>query len=672
MPQDSRFREFLIQPVTGLLDTRSNPDELQENGYRWVDSFRVTQKNKLCRSTGWRRFLSKDVYNNADLHDQLSGYDRQHFTFAFRAKTLAGFSKLYLGTQNRIYAFNNATENWKVIADQMGGPAESGCPERRFSGADLNNIAVFTNNFDPCVYHSVDQPSIEDGEQAVSPIPDMDRLKISKVAIVYQWNNLMFYANVVMDGQRLTNRVLWSDYKRPLSLVPGSSSLAGRFDFDSGDDILGVLELGDSLFFYTSNGTWEARITGTTQVLTFNKRFRPSKYTGDRCLAFPNTLVSNGDSHFYWGRDGVYKYDFFEQVPQRVEWIHKASSIIFDDLSSRCKVHVGGFNSSHKEIWWSWARQGDDCPSMTFVINTEYPFSYFIPKGFSVFVNHTPFPVKSLRTWILENCICTLGELDIYGGGFVKEGGFCIAETDIVCATRPANFISGIAYTDPIDAEIVSESYLNPPDSDALHALLGETTEEDLCGDEYTAGECNASNSFLMVLVDDQCLKEEADVYYRELCVGFTGCGAYTKLGYRSILRSGPVALKHPSDDKVVNRFAIEHHPTPASVPSKILLRIGVASQAVDPNSASGRCVIQWEDQDGKEIQCLSDVDAARHAQDNTRPNDEMEWPLYQTGRYFYYELTIVNEDVDPQDTGGAVCFSRYSFNAALASRPVQ
>lgn len=663
MPENAVFKEFEIKPVNGLLDTRSTPDEVPENGYRWLEYVRTTQKNRMCRQNGFQKFLAEDNYNNADYHDQLQGYDRQDFEFSFSAASLAGFSKLFLASQNRISAFNNSTKNWAVIADQMNAAPES--------AAVLNNVVIFTNNLDTPKQHFLDQPSIEPNVQAVSEIPDLIRLKVTKVGVVYSWNNLMFYANLVMDGQRVTNRVIWSDYKRPLSLVPGSGSLAGRFDFHNGDHILAILELGDSLFFYTANGHWECRTTGGVQVLAFHKRYAADK--GLRCLVYKNTLVSDGESHFYWGSDGIYKYDFYDTKPVRVDWIHRASSVIFDDLNQAdCTVHVGGFHHRHKEIWWSWARGGETRPSMTFVINTEYPFSFFMPKGFMTFVNHFPYKLKSLREWLLENCVCTLAELDAYSGGFVKEGGFCNPETEIDCATRPVNFASGTTKVDDTDPEIESEDYINTPDPDSLHALLGVIVEEDLCGAEYRIGECNAEPLFLMVATEDQCLKEDADVYFHEICVGFTGCGQYQRRGYQSLARSGPIALKKPSDDKTVNRFAMEMHPSPATVPAQLKLRIGVSSNAVDPNSASGRCVIQWEDEDDKSIECLSDADVAQHTADQTRPYDEMEWPLYQTGRFFYFEWRIVNADVNPPDTGGACCFSRYSFNMSLTPRPVQ
>lgn len=661
MPASSKYKEFQIHPVTGFLDTRSTADEVPPNGYRRMINMRVTQLNRLSRMAGWRKAFDKSTYNNADLHDQLSGYTREQLTFTHSARTLAGFSKLFASTKTRIYALNDATENWEVISDNRTADIES--------AAHLENVVVFTNNQDPPGHYFIDQPLIEG--QGVADIPDLKRLNVTKVGLVIEFNNVMFYMDLVRDGIRRTNEIIWSDYKRPVSLYPSTGSLASRFTLDAGDNILGAMPLGDSLFIYTSLKIWEVRAVGLPQIFSFTRRYNPGK-PGLRCLAYKHTLVSNGDSHFYWGTDGIYKYDFYDTKPDLVDWIHRASADIFSDLNQdACNAHVGGFNQSRNEIWWSWARGGETVPSATFVVNTQFPFCSFLDYGFTAFVTHNHRKHTSLRDWLKEQCICTVADLGAFGGAFTKEGGFCSGETDPNCPTRPLNFTSGTTKIDTDDPTIESEDYLAVPDATSLAALLENVTAESLCADEFGEGKCGGKAAFVMVSAEDNTLKEDADVFYREVCTNFTGCGNYQKRGYRSLGRSGAIALGHPSDDKEVVRFAAEIHPEPASVPAQIFLRIGVASQAVDPNSASGRCVILWEEQDPKLIDCLSDVDAARHIAENTRPSDELEFGLFQTGRYFYYEFEIRNDNVTPKDTGGACSISRLTFNAALVPRPL-
>lgn len=666
MPKSPCYKPVNIKPATGFLDTRSTPDEVPFGGYRWVENWEVTQKHRLCRMTGWRRLLDKEEYNNADLHNQV-GYLPQPLTMGFEAESPAGFSKLYVASQSRLFVLNGSTDNWRVAVDSLGGTPEDGCSERRLYAAQLGNVVVFTNNFDAPFYTAIDQPPMGDSDLSVAPISDFNELNITKVGVVVQWANLMFYMNIVQDGERISNRIIWSDYKRALSVRPSDASLAGKFDLFSGEAILNAMPLGDALLVYTTKGIWEVRAAGTEQTVSVTKRYTPEKH-GHRCLAYRNTLLTSGDAHYYWGVDGIYMYDFYENQPKLVDWIHRASAIVFDDLNrSRCEVHHGTYFPDKKSIIWSWAKGVETCPSMTMVVNTEFPFVSLTRKGFTMFTNCRLDKPMTVRDFILERCICTLAGLESAGGGFTKEGGFlCKEETDATCAVAPQSFYSN---TPLVEGDIEMENYLGEPDADSLFALLGDATVDDLCGDEYTREECHANRVFIGAASEDNCLKEFADVYYRERCTSTAGCGTYLKDGYQSILRSGPLDLGIPDDDKNVKRFAIEPHPVPTSIPAQMELRIGISSQALDPNDAAGKCAIIWEDEEPRRLECLGQVDAEQHAKDGTRPSDEMEWGLYMEGRFLYYELTVTNPWVTPADTGGAVCLSRITFDAAAKPR---
>lgn len=653
-------------PVTGLLDLRSLPDLINYRHYRWVEGFEVTEKKRLCRMPGWRRLNARENYNNEDLHDRL-GYPRQHFTFGYQAETNAGFSKLFVGTQNQIFAKNNTSGNWQVIWDGFGGPIEAGASERRMMAGQVNDTLVFTNGLDPIRYHVIDQPQ-EDSGQFVSDIPDLETLNITKAQIVISWNNLIILANLVEDGERRANRIIWSDFRRPLSYVPKHDSLAGAQTLDSGETILCIMPLDKSLLVYTSKGIWEGIVTSSaSRALSFVRRYTPPPLSNNEdLLAFKNTLVSTGSEHWYWGKDGIYRYSMYDPAPVREEWLHGATALIFDDIETgRCNLHVGGWQSTKKTIWWSWARPGENVPSMTMTVNVAYPFVNIIKKGFTTFFNYEPDVLKSLRSFILERCICTPAELEQYGGGFEREGAYCLPQQEPECVgERPANFYKSSNIT--VD-DVEVEDYTGSPDADSLYSLLGSVTVQDICAAEYTADECNAESLFCFAAAEDLTLKEVADVYYRERCIGYTGCGTYVKDGYRSILRSGALHFNRPDDNKIAQRFAYSFAAGIAVKPSSLILRIGASNQPHDPNSSRGRCVIQWEEQDPMLLECLSDVDAAQHAADGTRPDELAEWPLYWIGNYLYFELEIVNPDVDPVDTGGNVCFSRWTLNVGYS-----
>lgn len=427
-------KTFTIQPVAGPLDMTSSPDGVPFGGYRYVENFETNpQDRKLQRMTGYERLLPTELYENADLHYRY-GLPRQHLPFAFEAKSPVGFTKLFAATQNTLFSKNNATQGWRVIWDEFGGdPDLVGCSEVILQAANVNSTVLFSNDFDDPVYHVIDQPANSAGK-FVQPIADFVTLKITRVGFLYAWNNLVFAANVVMDGVRQTNLVLWSDYKKPLSYVPNpDSSLAGRKFLAYGEVVLNAAELADALLLYTNRGVWEIRVSdavdgdGNPVVLSFTKRYTPDK-SGSRCLKFKRTLITTGDDHYYAGEDGIYKYNFYMPRPEIEEWSRRASSHLFINNTlnkSRCATHCAGYDTAKKAYWFSYALAGETCNSETLVMNTETHFSSVVKEGFSFFLNYNPRSLLSLRQWLLDNCICGLAAL--------TEQDLCIVETPQVC-----------------------------------------------------------------------------------------------------------------------------------------------------------------------------------------------------------------------------------------------
>ena len=670
MPVSNAFRPVTIQPMTGLMDLRSTPDEVPVGGYRFVENWTVPQLKRLQRMPGWTKAFPDDSpYNNGDLHDQLEGYTPQHVTMLFEAPTPAGFKHLFAGTQNRIYARNPSTGNWRVISDLLGGVAQVGCPEKRFYGASLRHNVLFTKGVDPIMHHVIDQPLIETNVQGVTTIADLDRMGITRAKVAVSFGNLMFLMNIEQDGRWYPNRIVCSDFDNAVSYFPGAASVAARQDLDPGESILSARPVKGGLLILTTTGIWQLDITGSENTFAVGKRWT----SGDGksgVLAYRNTLVSDGENIYYWGRDGIYRYSMFDQAPVREEWIHRASSRIFEDIDrNRCAMHVGGFqgDDAQKQIWWSWGRVGDNCPSETIVVNAEYEFTSYVDHGFSAFVYHEPDTPTSLRDFVLERCICTLTEWAEYAG-FIKEGGLCVDEEPATCDTVPASFYSQTART--VAPGVVTEDWTGEPDADSLFSILGNVKVSDLCSDEYAADECNAEQAFIFASVEDMCLKQAGQVNYREVCTVKTGCGTYRLDGYQSRLLSGPLSLGIPDDDKVIRRLVIEAHTLLESTPAQVTLRIGISNQAVDPMEAPDRCVIVWDaDLDIKTLECLGRVAEATHKAEGTRPSDSLEWPLFHQGRYIYFDIVVKNANVLPADTGGFVSFSRMTFDVVARPR---
>lgn len=653
---------FNLAPGKGRLNTRAFPDEVPLGHYRYLQGIYKDEEGTVRRMRGYRRLLDTPVYNNADYHDQLDGYLRQPFNFLFSANSTTGFSKLFGATQNRISALNNTTKNWEVISDMLGGDASTSCADRAWWADQVGNIVVFTNNVDPVVYHVLDQPAEGDAQQRVATIPDLETLKVTKAGFVIAWNNIMILGNLVQDGERRTYRAIWSDYKRPLSYVEKSGvSLAGLKDLEFGEIILNGKPMANALWVYTNKGVWEVTVDGT-QGLVWNKRYSSGDRPNVNCLVYPRTLVSTGSEHYYWSGDGIYVYGPYLPEPLRLEELHDASDRIFKDINAgRCGVHHGAYYNNKKIIAWSWARSGDDCPTDTLLYNVKYPFASYMGEGFTAFCNHGPDTNLSLAQFLLEQCACTSAELDAYGQALVKEGGYCTAQTDPTCATRPASFWTQNGLTDS-DLDVTTEDWTQETaDPDSLCVRLGGATVESLCGAEFTSDTCNPLELFVMASSIDNCLKEWADVNYREICTNTSGCGTYTRLGYKTVIRSGACHLNEPELEKIISVLSLEYQVGEEVVPVVIDARVGSAATAVDPNSDSGRRVIMWENLERKTLDGQAELTQEEYAEEGTRPNEPFAWPLYHKGKFLYFELTISNPNVSPPDTGGDVSFSRLS-----------
>lgn len=648
-----------VSPVTGLMDVRSSPDAIPFGSYRHVLNCRAVLTDKLARMTGWEKLLSREDYNNQDLHDQLltlaGQVNRAPITFLFQGISTKKTTKLYAGTSRRLYALNNSTGNWKIISDIYGSDST------RWSAAQVNDVIVFTNDEDALVYHIFDQPATEPNNQSVRTIPDLDTFNITRAGVVVAWKDLMILCNVVQDGQFFSNRVIWSDFRRPTSFAPSSASVAGNFDLTSGEAILAALPLGNVLLLYTNFGIWEVNAVGGTEVLSFNKRYEPHRNT-TRCLAYRRTLLSTGSAHLYMGHDGIYSYDLYHIEPTLVDYIHKGSGIIYSTLDrNQCDVHCAGFNPATKEAIFSWAKGSEPQPTASFLVNTDQSFTAEIDHGFSAFANYAVDEgVLSIQDYILQQCIC---------GNRVetpKEGSFCVTPAAVVCPDnkQPKSFYTSQTKTIDLgggDIITVEDYDKAEPDADSFCAIYPDLTLNDLCAVAFKADECKAGQLFVAASAQDFCLKQFSSVYLRERATSFGPCGGYAQDGYRSRLRSGAMNFGVTKHVKEVHRFEVEALAEVQTVPSLLTLRIGTAAQALDPNTASGKCAIVWEIEDAKNLDCLSDQTAAQHITDGTVPNETLEWPLYRQGRYVYFELEVTNPA--SSDRGGSVSFSRFSID---------
>lgn len=649
-----------IKPLSGLMDLRSLPEEVAYGGYRWAENFTATAKDKICRRPGYQKLLTEiSPYNNQDLHDQLFENTGQPIQLLFEAVSTSNTHRLIAATQNRIYALDDTVGNWRVLSDMLGGDLVQTCTERQWQAAQVEDTVVFTNGFNSPIYWTFDQPPLGANAQSVATLTDLATLNVTKVGTVYAWKGIMFLGNIVADGSRINHRILWSDFKKPLSFIPGTGSLAGFHDLGYGEDILAFKEINDSLLVYTTHGIWEIQVGDpTAEIFTFRQRF--SDRYGHACLTYRNTLISTGDEHIYASRDGIYVYNLYTPTPVRTEWIHRASAAIFDEINeSVCNLQYAGWNPAKKEAWFSWTKVGGTCPYRTLILNTEYQFADILQQGFTAFGNYRPSNSLSIRDYLVQECVCEPDGLDILGDDFTKEGGYCTIPTE----TTDCNVVYDSIFTTTAKVVIgfpntIEDGTAPAPNPGSLYAAFGDLTLDDLCASEQASDECNASSKFIFASASDQSIKQYGGIYAHERTTGHAACGLWEYDGYDSILRSGPIDYAKASNQKFLRRFLVEVVAETQTIPSVIVPRLGFAHQPSDPNLETG-CPIMWQTLPPKHLACASPKTAAQHVLDKTQPYLALEWPVYLGGRFLYWEVKV-------SGTGGASCYSSVTFDAAM------
>lgn len=700
MPVPLTFQSVHIQPLSGPMDTRSTPDAVAIGSWRYRLNVAVNDQGKACRRPGWQKYRGeKAVYNNEDLHDQLlslqtyyadrqvpyspqtdisvypPGNDstgqpyclgsqlarstgRQPVTFLFEAIGTTGVRKLLAGTQNRLYALDDAKGNWRIIADGYGGDPGTGL-HRRWRAAQVNDAIVLTNNYDPPLIHLLDQPTFGCSMQAVAEIDSLAGIGLTKAGVVAKWKGTIFLADVEMDSARVEHRVVWSRFQLPANFTPGtadSNGTAGFQDLNAGEKILGMEPLADVLLIYTNKSIWQCEFVGGDQTFTFTERYVESK-NGTGCLAYKHTLASTGNEHVYLARDGIYVYNLYLPRPDRVEWIHKATDQIFDTIDEKaCEHQIAEFFPGCNEYWVSWVEKGQTVPRRTLVCNTRYQTTDFVDHGFTALVNHAPDDRGTILDFLLSYGICTPAEIaanaDIITPG-VKEGGFCDEASAIQNPSAlpdrntPIWTNNGVA----IDGKLVENLDQPTPDSNSLCALLGDLTIEDLCQ------ACTSGALLLMASAADNCIKQYSfldGVFYREVTTGFNPCGAWRRDGYDFLMRTGAQDYGYPREDKNCRSLELEYVVNELQAESSPLqMRIAYSAQAVDSNNdASGRCALVWRPLSVKNLECVGLADGQGQIDAGTRPNKTMQWPFLFTGRYFYFEIKV-------SGINGNACFSR-------------
>lgn len=314
-------------------------------------------------------------------------------TLLFESTAPDGTRRLFDGTSEHIYVLEPDATDWTQITPPSMGEAGA-----KWKAAALQDYVVFTNDVDKVQIYNLDGASF-------GPITDLDTLAttppynpLTKARIVVSFSGFIILMNVVESDVRYSSRIRWCDLNEPDSWIanPGSS-LAGWQDLDYGDDILAAEVLGGSLMIYTSRSIWRMFVaTSDAGVFGFQKVYSDNK-NQKGCLAYPDTVASDGLGHYYMGRDGIYRYSPYTLEPERQKWIHDSSAIIFDDSydmvidASRCTEPIAYFRSDRNEVWFCWPDATSEAGNNhTLCCNVQHKTCDYMDAGFTALCSFTP------------------------------------------------------------------------------------------------------------------------------------------------------------------------------------------------------------------------------------------------------------------------------------------
>lgn len=412
MPTANSSWQKLPLSLNGVMDTRSRPSDLPAGAFRFKLNMSINRSGKLSRRAGFGALdfgLRSDdplTATNWDFHRR--GRTREEIRLLYESSSPENVRRLFAGTQSNLSYMDNDTSEWTDIATGMG--AENS----RWKAASLRDKIVFTNDVDDPQLHVLASSTTAD-------IPELQARGVRKAKVVVQYQNVIILMNLEAQDydaggspaggyRRLSNRMIWSDYRDATKWTPGGDSVAGFLDLDDGEQILNAAELGGILYIFTDRAIWKLFLTGavagTDSIFGANRWYaEPKNRTG--CLAYENSLVSTGREFYWMGRETLYFINQFSTAPSSPDWLLKASGRMFEGEHridpAYCASPIGNFapdaTGNAKEVWFSYPQLGGDTGindySLVLSFNTDsttspYQTADHVDHGFSAFTTFSP------------------------------------------------------------------------------------------------------------------------------------------------------------------------------------------------------------------------------------------------------------------------------------------
>lgn len=612
----AKFQTAILKPLSGIFDCRSSIDETPPGAFRWKENLSISPDGKLSRALGWIRPYNNPCITNHDFHNQGVGIlaeDREPVTLLFQSTANDGTRRLFGATKTRIVVMDESAGEWSDIGTGLGNDGEDSLTQLRFNASELQNKVVFTNNFDVPRIHAL-------GTGTSAAIADLATASeaagpITRARRTVSWQGVVFLLNTRESAVDYPSRIRWSDLNDATKWVPGTAgSLADYQDLDYGEVILNAMPLAGSLYVFTDRSIWKCNFTADVSdpnapVATLNCiRVYTEPKNRSKCLAYENSLVSTGFSFYYMGADGIYEYSPYLAEPDRVEWLHRSTAVIYKNAATRID----------KQACFSPVAEYVPGPNEDETAGSgEIHFSW---------------PVYDpLATEVPEEVACE----------------------DYVPLPQPIG--SGInRHTLVANVKFKTADYRN----------YGSVAMTNFTSSLLASSGCNRQSLLFAVNGSDFCIKQMDSDSARVMYDATSD--AYATVGYYSLLR-GVFPFERFDVEKIIRSLLAGVIADDAAETAVMKCRIGTSYEALDPNGNNGSCGVLWHTLSDKQIKCRNTRAAAKYVSDNVRPDDPVEWNFLYRGRFLYYELKLAKPDGSAPTTG-ACSISRLEVSVKQAA----
>lgn len=375
------FKSIVVSPLNGLFDARSSADQQVSGSFCWKQNLQLSSDGKLQQAEGFQRPYETGVlcpYKNWDFHDQnIALALREPPTLLYFSTANDGTRRLYMATKTRIFLLDETAGTWTQLSGgPFGADGSLSLTQTRFKCDQLQDKLFFVNGVDKVQYSVAGSSTVQEvvGLQTAGDDGHGHAVAVSKPLVVIMYQSVLMIMNVTEGGVRIPSRIWWSDANDGLFWGTGTvnpdtsaTSIADFQDLTYGEHILGAIELQGYLVVFTDKAIWkcvfqvDAASTPPSATLVCVSVYSESE-SRDRCLAYPSTLTSDGESIYYAARTGIFRFNFYMNRPERTEFIFRASGLIFDGGIGGETIDETSANSpvmhywpSRKTLMFSWA-----------------------------------------------------------------------------------------------------------------------------------------------------------------------------------------------------------------------------------------------------------------------------------------------------------------------------